>query len=249
MAKQVILGDIHGRTIWNKILAAESDADRVIFIGDYLDTHEDISGIEQLQNLEDVINFKRNTERNTDKEVILLIGNHDHHYFPRVGYTGTSGYQSKMAIEFGAVLQKNLNSFQMCFEDEHNTLYSHAGVSKTWFNKVKRDILDPRGISHEPLHTALNMLFRAEPKAFCYNNIDGSGYGQHQEQTPIWIRPESLYSSQIDVLQVVGHTQVNKISHPLKSERRGFYMIDALGTTREYLVCMDGKFEIKQQLN
>ena len=47
-----------------------------------------------------------------------------------------------------------------------------------------------------------------------------------------------------DELQVVGHTSVNNINHPAKSERRGFYLIDCLHN-RQYLIRTDENFEIK----
>ena len=36
--KTVIIGDIHGRISWEKIVEKENDADRFIFVGDYFDT-------------------------------------------------------------------------------------------------------------------------------------------------------------------------------------------------------------------
>ncbi len=86
--KQVIISDLHGHDSWLKIVAAHTDADRFIFLGDYLDSFS-VKAIDQLRNLEDIIAFKK---RNTF-EVILLIGNHDISYWPGVGHTGTSGYQ------------------------------------------------------------------------------------------------------------------------------------------------------------
>lgn len=42
--KILILGDIHGRTIWKQIIENENP-DKIIFLGDYVSTHEDIDGI------------------------------------------------------------------------------------------------------------------------------------------------------------------------------------------------------------
>lgn len=69
--KIVVLGDIHGRLIWSDIIEKENP-DKVIFLGDYISTHEDISAEQQLSNLEDILNYK---EENPDK-VVLLRGNH-----------------------------------------------------------------------------------------------------------------------------------------------------------------------------
>ena len=76
MKKLIILGDTHGRTTWKEILNKEKEFDKFIFIGDYLDTHENITGEQQLENFKDIRKFK---EDNKDK-VVLLFGNHDFHY-------------------------------------------------------------------------------------------------------------------------------------------------------------------------
>lgn len=69
--KILVLGDIHGRTIWKDIIEKENP-DKVIFLGDYVSTHDNISSTQQLNNLEDILAYK---EDNLDK-VILLRGNH-----------------------------------------------------------------------------------------------------------------------------------------------------------------------------
>ena len=69
--KILALGDTHGRTIWKDIIEKENP-DKVIFLGDYVSTHDNISSTQQLNNLEDILAYK---EDNLDK-VILLRGNH-----------------------------------------------------------------------------------------------------------------------------------------------------------------------------
>lgn len=71
MSKLLVLGDIHGRTIWKYIIDKEAP-DKVIFLGDYVTSHEGISAEIQLNNLEDILIFK---EDFPDK-IILLRGNH-----------------------------------------------------------------------------------------------------------------------------------------------------------------------------
>ena len=71
MGKILVLGDIHGRTCWADIIEKENP-DKIIFLGDYVSPHENISSDQQCSNLEDILNYK---EANPDK-VILLRGNH-----------------------------------------------------------------------------------------------------------------------------------------------------------------------------
>ena len=40
MSKIVVIGDIHGRAIWRKIIDENPDADKFIILGDYFDSHE-----------------------------------------------------------------------------------------------------------------------------------------------------------------------------------------------------------------
>ena len=78
--KLIAIGDIHGRTIWQEIIEAQS-FDTLIFIGDYFDSKEDIDPESQMVNFIEICRLKR---ANPDK-VILLLGNHDYHYLDGVG--------------------------------------------------------------------------------------------------------------------------------------------------------------------
>lgn len=69
--RYLVIGDIHGRTIWKGIIEKENP-DKVIFLGDYVSTHDNISSTQQINNLEEILAYK---EDNPDK-VILLRGNH-----------------------------------------------------------------------------------------------------------------------------------------------------------------------------
>ena len=69
--KTLVLGDIHGRTIWKDIIEKEIP-DEIIFLGDYVTTHENVSSEVQIANLEEILDYK---ETNSSK-VILLRGNH-----------------------------------------------------------------------------------------------------------------------------------------------------------------------------
>ena len=125
--KTVVIGDVHGRSLWKQIIYQEKP-DRIIFIGDYFDSF-DISGVEQIQNFKEIIEYKTTS----GKEVIMLIGNHDHHYYPEVGYTGTSGYQSGIAPSINQVIDENRQHLQMAYSfDEF--LFTHAGVSPTFMD-------------------------------------------------------------------------------------------------------------------
>ena len=241
--KTLVLGDTHGRQIWKMAIKQEAP-DRVIFIGDYFDSF-DIQGIDQLRNFEDILDLKKGsftidgiTKKDT-LEVILLIGNHDHHYFPEIGNTGTSGFQNRMAITFGHLLNENRDLLQMAYQlDEF--LFSHTGISPEFMDMI----FGADGWKIETVTEQVNELFHHRPQAFQFYGTDP--YGNNTYQTPIWIRPQSLMkankknpkSLQKKYVQVIGHTEVKKIDLTFSKKAAGgrYYFIDCLGTNGEYLI-------------
>ena len=75
----LIIPDVHGRTFWKDALDDIEDYDKVIFLGDYLDPYpgEGIKFVEAMEVLSSIVQLK---VENLDK-VVLLLGNHDLHYF------------------------------------------------------------------------------------------------------------------------------------------------------------------------
>lgn len=238
--KTLVLGDIHGRSVWKLIYEIEKP-DRVIFIGDYFDSF-DIKGADQLNNLQDIIKFKESEV----SEVILLIGNHDHHYFPEVGDTGTSGYQHLLAPSISYIVGENRKHLQMAYQmDEY--LFTHAGVSSVFMDSV----YGKDGWKVENIATDLNELFKYKPKTFQFGNMLSYNtyqdpYGDNEGQSPIWIRPKSLMRANKDtlrkkVIQVAGHTQQQQIDKKGGATGGRYYFIDTLGTSGEYMIITDGE--------
>jgi predicted MPP superfamily phosphohydrolase len=240
--KTIILGDTHGRSTW-KLAINQDKPDRVIFIGDYFDSYE-FSGVEQIANFKEIIKYK---EDNPQVEVVMLIGNHDHHYFPEVGYTGTSGYQSKIAPSITQVIDENRNHLQMAY-GFGEFLFTHAGVSPVFMDQV----FGENDWSKENVVVDLNEMFRYKPKAFEFNGFDA--YGDNTTQTPIWIRPRSLMSSnknykkslKKDYIQIVGHTQMKRLNLEESDKFTGgrYYFIDTMDTSGQYLVWQDNKLTV-----
>lgn len=231
--KQLILGDIHGRTIWKKILESENDVDRLVFIGDYVDTHNSVTPSDQLDNLNDIIHFKRDT----NFDVVLLVGNHDYHYWPTITER-YSGFQPSMLSSFRGLYESNSDLFQMAFADEYGRLFTHAGVTESFLRRLEINPSDSSNIA-----MSLNEIFKFQPRKFGFHDGDWSGYGEDVRQGCIWVRPQSLHSDAIDKLQIVGHTTVNRIFHPQTDPE--FYLIDAL-ENGYYLLINNDKIEIKQ---
>ena len=70
--KITAIGDIHGRNIWKDIVEKESDSDKIVFVGDYVDTYDNISPGQQVKNFEEILEFKKTNPN----KVTLLLGNH-----------------------------------------------------------------------------------------------------------------------------------------------------------------------------
>jgi predicted phosphodiesterase len=225
----IVLGDTHGRLNWKDIVAKELESsDKIVFIGDYFDTHGDISPEQQLSNFNEIVAYKR---ANMDK-VVMLIGNHDYHYMSLVNDT-YSGYQSGYAKSFNESIETALADglMQMCYTHAH-FVFSHAGVTRTWCTNSGIDI-NLRGIE---LEKAINDLFIKNRIFFSFQMGDNfSRSGNDVTQPPIWVRPESLLSDMIDdIICVVGHTTVQRLG--LMDELPKIILIDCLGTTGEYLI-------------
>lgn len=241
--KLIALGDTHGRSFWKLIIAREKP-DIVVFIGDYFDTRENFTAVEEMRNFEDIIDFKLNPEKygcKAETVVILLIGNHDLHYFPEIGYNGTSGYQSGAAVSISHLINEHRDKLQMAYVFD-NYLFTHAGVCVEW--------LKMHDYQDQEVTEFINDQFRFKPKSFNFNGWESSG--DNIGQTPVWIRPRSLVTSgkfsglKDKFIQIVGHTTMRCIDIKGKATGGRYYFIDTLGTSGEYLIIENGEISVNK---
>ena len=248
--KTLVLGDTHGTSFW-KLITHIEQPDRVIFIGDYFDSF-DIKLEEQLNNFLDIIQYKKDAK---NVEVVCLIGNHDHHYFPEIGDTGTSGYQYMGSFQIGPILDANREHLQIAYAFD-DFLFTHAGVSVKFMDSV----FGHDGWAVGTIVDQLNELFKHKPNTFTFGmavSMKKMSYidptGDNEEQSPIWIRIRSLMRANKDTelkktyKQVIGHTQVTKIDLIGYEKAFGnrYFMIDALNTTGEHITIEDGIISVK----
>lgn len=227
--KTLILGDIHGRPIWRDIIEKEKP-DRVIFLGDYVSTHDIISSEQQIEELEGILKYK---EQNKDI-VILLRGNHD---VQHLGYywAECSGYDRTIGkyMSSDEVRERYLADTQWIYvDDDLKTIFSHAGVSQVW--------MDNSGV--EDVHR-INDLEPSELFGFNPDNYFDM-CGTSKTQPPTWIRPETLcMCNVVGWDQVVGHTPQRDI-HKIVESTKGKHIIwlcDTMGSYK-YLVIEDREF-------
>lgn len=237
--KLIAIGDTHGRTTWKKIVEKEAEADKIIFIGDYLDSREGVSTETQIQNFKEILEFKK---KNTD-QVVLLIGNHDYHYLPGPVENDIRYSQWNPALigEVTPILEKETKegTIQACYVYD-NIIFTHAGLSQTWCknNHVDMDNLE-EFVNNYFLHNTEKFGFQLDPdedRGWC------SPYGDNDFQSPLWIRPRSLITDRLPgYTQVVGHTQITDFDMGLPIK-----LIDILGTKEAYLEIEDGEFKTKE---
>ena len=246
--KTVVIGDVHGRDQWKQIVAQESDTDRFVFLGDYFDSF-DISAVEQMHNFKEIVEFKQTI----GEEVIMLIGNHDYHYFPEIGDSSTSGYQTRMAPSIKQLVDENRKHLQIAHRIG-KFVFSHAGISSEWLDDTITDWTE------ENMVDKINELFKYTPLLLDYRSFKmfsatewagASGYGNETYQGPMWIRPKALMEAnkktlRKKIIQVVGHTIQNQIDTKGKTTGGRYYFTDVQETSQQYMIITDGQISFNK---
>lgn len=197
-----IIGDIHARACWKK-LVRENCVN--IFVGDYFDAYESISPAEQLFNFREILDYKRE-----HPQTILLYGNHDLHYI--ISYEHYSRYDARSAYDYRQAFTEASALFDgIAWPIGEKALVTHAGVTKEWYEKYFGTYRP------EPLaETArrINELWNTDKRAFTFevNATDWRDcYGTSPTHSPVWIRPWILVDHDLfadtDIKQIFGHTQ------------------------------------------
>lgn len=232
--KTLVIGDIHGDDCWKKIIEKENH-NRIIFVGDYFDSFN-ITTEKQINNFLDIIEYKKTS----GKEVIMLVGNHDYHYFFEED-SYTSGYQNVGKYQIKPIINETKQYLQMAYQMD-NILFTHAGVTEEYL-KRSNWTEEINIVEH------LNELFKYKPLCFGFAYyIPHTEYcevhGDDIRQSPIWVRPKSLMKHnqylKKKIIQVVGHTKQNQIDIKGKSTGGRYYFIDTLRTSGEYLIIENG---------
>ena len=196
------IGDIHGKDVWKQATDGTihhiDDFDKVIFVGDYVDSFH-VPAVIQKRNLLDIIEFKKSYP---DK-VINLLGNHDVQYMHFPQYR-CSGFQAPHAIDYTQIFRENRELFQLAYQIG-NHLWSHAGVHRGWYNECCKKYHEGHpGIS---LAAVLNHDYER-------NNhwIYSVGYlrgGSSDTGGPLWLDRRNLWKKPLtDYHQIVGHTRI-----------------------------------------
>jgi predicted phosphodiesterase len=190
MEKFTVLGDIHGLTVWKDVVK-KNPTGKIIFLGDYLDPYQNISFEKQQDNLLEIIELK---EKNPDR-IILLLGNHDCHYFdPNCERSTRYNYSHSNIIK--EIFEENKDLFEYNYIHK-NYIFSHAGIDEKWMNTHFFDLNN------------LNEVL-ISPHIFDVGYMRG---GEYRVGGPMWIDIRELTTPLKDYIQVVGHNQVETVTY------------------------------------
>lgn len=210
----LIIPDVHGRSFWKE--AVESgDYEKVVFLGDYTDPYqwEGISEEDAIDNFLLIIEYK---EKNPDR-VVLLLGNHDLHYYSEHFYELTEGsrYNALAAVFLQCLFQDNSNLFQLTWETDwgnRHYLFSHAGITQSWL-KRNNDLIGKPDAQH------LNHLVMTDEGLESLAQVGEIRFGDYPSGSIVWADSDELAVSDAlpGIYQIVGHTQ--QINGPVITDK------------------------------
>lgn len=194
----IAIGDVHGLDLWRDVVDAHPGC-RVVFLGDYLDPYGYVHRGKLLDNLRAIMQLKRDRP----EDVVLLLGNHDLHYFCEDACIGTR-FDEEIAEAASWMFLHNIDLFQYAFQDGEY-LFTHAGVSQEWFE------CDFCGDASQPVAEQLN-----HPAADQIPALLRVGYargGRRRDTGGIFWADESELDEPLHgFIQIVGHNRVEEVT-------------------------------------
>ncbi len=215
--------DLHGKSFWKHAVNDPqfSLAEKVVFIGDYVDSY-DLSDEKIYANLIEIIAFRKN---HADK-VELLLGNHDIHYLFYPNYR-CSGFRPAMQHDLSKLFQENISIFKAAFQ-VNNNLWSHAGVSNGWLESNYQTLV-ANGLKNYNYGEVFNKILFSEQRDVLHQVSSVRG-GMHRFGGITWADLTETISDPLkDFNQFVGHTPVRK---PFREE------VSELNASITYLDCL-----------
>lgn len=199
LMKILVVGDLHGKDCWKGINC--KNYDKVIFLGDYVDSYT-LSDEVILNNIKEIIELKK---ANPDK-IVLLLGNHDIPYLHYPEFS-CSGFRASMQAELTKLFNDNQSHFQIAWQID-DYLFSHAGVTKAWFDDFLTSEYFNTFNSNAP--TLSEILNNANSKLAPITKIlfkAGKHRGGKGNGSVVWAdKRELAYDMLSGYHQIVGHT-------------------------------------------
>lgn len=223
MKKVLIIGDIHGRTDWEKmVMHALPKFYHIIFLGDYVDSF-DIKPVHIMHNLKKIIGYKKKYP----ERITCLLGNHDFAYIGN--HYQTSGYNMHASFDYQTVFNENAELFDVAWGFRNDmtkkyTLATHAGLTLTYYNNyVKALIEDPTSRLNKLSNGKSDKLEMHEILNFMKNEDIlwkvGSVRGGQGTPGPLWAdQTELLEDPYPEINQIFGHTATGTVDLNMKDD-------------------------------
>lgn len=194
----IAIGDVHGLDLWRDVVDAHPGC-RVVFLGDYLDPYGYVHRGKLLDNLRAIMQLKRDRP----EDVVLLLGNHDLHYFCEDACIGTR-FDEEIAEAASCMFLHNIDLFQYAFQDGEY-LFTHAGVSQVWFE------CDFCGDASQPVAEQLNHSAADQIPALL--RVGYARGGRRRDTGGIFWADESELDEPLHgFIQIVGHNRVEEVT-------------------------------------
>jgi len=227
--KFVSIGDVHGSERWKTLLFGEtptikhisnvmSHYDKVIFVGDYVDSFDKNAKI--VDNLLEIIQLKKDY----DDKVILLWGNHDVFYYTmNYGRDHVSGIRPELFHELNQIFSSNYKLFQFSYQYK-NYIWTHTGIHRGWWehyvmpkiNGKKESRFHKYLTGDENISDILNLMFEfQEDELFMISHLRmKNGIGGKRVGGPLWAHDLEIYKKPLlGYHQIYGHTHKKCIKH------------------------------------
>lgn len=200
--KILVIPDLHWLDYWEEFEDRVNEFDRIVFLGDYVDSFV-FDDTTIIQNLREIIEFKKEYP---DK-VILLLGNHDIQYIWKGN--NCSGRRESYALVLETIFKENLDLFKV-FHEEWGYLFSHAGISEGWIKQNESVLENYFSELYTNSYEHFNLLLNTHDKDILFQ-IWVSSWGNYNYGWPLCARPHETIRSNIGLTQVVWHTRMDSI--------------------------------------
>lgn len=231
----LVIGDLHGRNVWKAVNPLNYS--EIIFVGDYVDSF-DLHNETILQNLEDLITFKKQTEKQICK-VTLLLGNHDLQYALDSNFNRSpficSGFRHSMFGVLNRIFKENKDDFKIAARC-HEYLITHAGVTDAWVKTLLNNSDSKRfGFDKIDLCESLNMMYETS-LIYYFANVSYIRGGSYPigGSSCMWADYISEFEYYQPINQIFGHTSIDEIWIDKKHDAK-IICVDCLHKSNEFL--------------
>jgi len=193
--KIISVGDLHGRDVAEDARGLIGQCDKMIFMGDYVDSFEHTD-----QQILDCLRTVIDLKKEYPEKVVLLWGNHDIQYLLGHKRHGCSGYRPQMDLMLYTEFTCHRDLFQLAFQHE-DWIWTHAGIHDGWWLFSFKYNMGFTDIAAE-----LNFAFNKKEEAIFDVGHRRGGY--KDVGGPLWCdRLELLNKPLKGYNQVVGHNK------------------------------------------